>query len=82
MIPFIPMRNNFQDALLRREGRGRWWSKGCMAEGCLSLQAEYRCEDCFGSRLLCATCIVTRHRDEPLHILEVTCAVCYSQVFC
>ncbi|KAJ7836062.1 hypothetical protein B0H14DRAFT_3460941 [Mycena olivaceomarginata] len=30
MILFIPLRNNFQDVLLRREGRGRWWSKGCM----------------------------------------------------
>ncbi|KAJ7833212.1 hypothetical protein B0H14DRAFT_3087705 [Mycena olivaceomarginata] len=26
--------------------------------------------DCFGSRLLCRACVVQRHRDEPLHILE------------
>ncbi|KAJ7870848.1 hypothetical protein B0H13DRAFT_2236440 [Mycena leptocephala] len=62
-------RNSLLDALLRREGRGPWWSKGCMGEGCLDLRAEYRCEDCFGGRLLCRACMVQRHRDEPLHII-------------
>ncbi|KAF8137969.1 hypothetical protein K438DRAFT_1638774, partial [Mycena galopus ATCC 62051] len=65
-----PLRNEFLDGLLRREGRGPWWVKGCMGEGCLELRAEYRCNDCFGSRLLCRGCVVQRHRDEPLHILE------------
>ncbi|KAJ7432065.1 hypothetical protein B0H11DRAFT_2165471 [Mycena galericulata] len=64
------MRNEFQDAFLRCEGRGPWWSKGCMGEGCLQLKAEYRCQDCFGSRLLCGACVVNRHRDEPLHLID------------
>ena len=42
-----------------------------MAEGCLELRAEYPCEDCFGGWLLCQGCAVQRHRDEPLHILQV-----------
>jgi hypothetical protein len=71
IIPFIRERNNLQDALLCREGRGPWWSKGCMGEGCLELRAEYRCEDCFAGRLLCVRCAVERHHDEPLHILHV-----------
>ncbi|KAJ7248279.1 hypothetical protein B0H12DRAFT_985979, partial [Mycena haematopus] len=71
ILPFIPMRNTFLDALLRREGRGTWWSKGCMGDGCLELRATYQCQDCFGGRLLCSRCVVQRHRDEPLHILEV-----------
>ncbi|KAJ7791141.1 hypothetical protein B0H14DRAFT_2395921 [Mycena olivaceomarginata] len=41
-----------------------------MREGCLAITAEYRCQDCFGGRLLCETCVVDRHRDEPLHIIE------------
>ncbi|KAJ7795992.1 hypothetical protein B0H14DRAFT_2252854, partial [Mycena olivaceomarginata] len=70
LILFIGKRNDFQDAFLRREGRGPWWTKGCMGEGCLELSAEYRCEDCFGGRLLCRSCVVQRHRDESLHILH------------
>ncbi|KAJ7185969.1 hypothetical protein C8R46DRAFT_880838 [Mycena filopes] len=70
MLPFIPKRNEFQDGLLRREGRGPWWSKGCMSPTCLEMAADYRCEDCFGGRLLCKSCIVERHRDEPLHLLQ------------
>ncbi|KAJ7180060.1 hypothetical protein C8R43DRAFT_871124 [Mycena crocata] len=70
MKAFIKERNNFQDAFLRREGRGPWWSKGCMGDGCLALRADYRCEDCFGGRLLCKICVVNRHRDEPLHIIQ------------
>ncbi|KAJ7181651.1 hypothetical protein C8R43DRAFT_869903 [Mycena crocata] len=70
MKAFIKQRNTFQDALLRREGRGPWWAKGCMGAGCLELRAEYRCEDCFGGRLLCKLCVVTRHRDEPLHLIQ------------
>ncbi|KAJ7439837.1 hypothetical protein FB451DRAFT_1344179 [Mycena latifolia] len=65
-----PPRNLESDGLLRREGRGPWWAKGCMAPGCLDLAAEYRCEDCFGGRLLCKSCMVDRHRDEPLHIIQ------------
>ncbi|KAJ7135064.1 hypothetical protein C8R43DRAFT_860264, partial [Mycena crocata] len=30
----------------------------------------YCCEDCFASHLLCRHCIVNRHRDEPLHVLQ------------
>ncbi|KAJ7490197.1 hypothetical protein B0H11DRAFT_2229118 [Mycena galericulata] len=70
MIPFIRLRNHMLDALISREGRGPWWSKGCMGEGCLEINCDYRCADCFGGRLLCRTCIVQRHRDEPLHIIE------------
>ncbi|KAJ7917979.1 hypothetical protein B0H13DRAFT_2231340 [Mycena leptocephala] len=64
------LRNSLLDALLRREGRGPWVTKGCMGEGCLELRAEFRCEDCFGGRLLCGRCVVERHREEPLHIVH------------
>ncbi|KAJ7194745.1 hypothetical protein GGX14DRAFT_537360 [Mycena pura] len=70
ILPFIRARNEILDGLVRREGRGPWWSKGCMALDCLSIHAEYRCEDCFGGQLLCAKCMVEWHRDEPLHIIQ------------
>ncbi|KAJ6527224.1 hypothetical protein DFH09DRAFT_1328189 [Mycena vulgaris] len=71
MLAFVPQRNRFQDALLCCEGRGPWWSKGCMGVSCLELRPAFRCEDCFGGRLFCRVCIVERHRDEPLHIVQV-----------
>ncbi|KAJ7030526.1 hypothetical protein C8F04DRAFT_1263825 [Mycena alexandri] len=70
LLPWIHQRNSFQDALLRREGRGPWWPKGCMSPTCLEMEAEYRCEDCFGGRLLCKGCMVEHHRDEPMHLLQ------------
>jgi hypothetical protein len=51
-----------------------------MREGCLAITAEYRCQDCFGGRLLCETCVVDRHRDEPLHIIEVGKTSCVSLI--
>ncbi|KAJ7191702.1 hypothetical protein GGX14DRAFT_537830 [Mycena pura] len=41
-----------------------------MSPTCLNVAAEYRCQDCFAGRLFCAKCIVERHRDEPLHIIQ------------
>ncbi|KAJ7029929.1 hypothetical protein C8F04DRAFT_1211870 [Mycena alexandri] len=41
-----------------------------MSPTCLEMEAEYRCEDCFGGRLLCKGCMVERHRDEPMHLLQ------------
>lgn len=72
MLPFMRERNSYLDAMICREGRGPWWEKGCMAASCLNVRADYRCEDCFGGWLLCSSCIVERHRDKPLHIIEVS----------
>ncbi|KAJ7604326.1 hypothetical protein FB45DRAFT_769378 [Roridomyces roridus] len=70
LLPFRRVRNDILDAFIRREGRGLWWNKGCMNERCLSLEADYRCRDCFGGRLLCHSCVVEKHSDEPLHCIE------------
>ncbi|KAF7377213.1 CxC2 domain-containing protein [Mycena sanguinolenta] len=65
---WIPERDNYMDGLLQLKGRGTWWSKGCVV--CKHPNPTWRCEDCFGNRLLCGTCITEKHRDEPLHFLE------------
>ncbi|KAJ7734861.1 hypothetical protein B0H16DRAFT_1664965 [Mycena metata] len=61
-------RDQYADALIQREGRGPWWSEGCA--GCDTPSPTWRCEDCFGNRMLCRACVMQRHRDEPLHILQ------------
>ncbi|KAJ7132738.1 hypothetical protein C8R43DRAFT_895391, partial [Mycena crocata] len=66
---WIPLRDSYADAMMKQQGRGPWWQKGCAH--CGEADPQWRCEDCFANRLLCASCVVERHRDEPLHFLQV-----------
>ncbi|KAJ7486367.1 hypothetical protein B0H11DRAFT_1721743 [Mycena galericulata] len=54
--------------LLRLKGRGAWWSNGCAR--CGDRTPNWRCQDCFGNRMLCTACMIEKHRDEPLHLFE------------
>ncbi|KAF8192863.1 hypothetical protein K438DRAFT_1590153 [Mycena galopus ATCC 62051] len=65
---WIPCRDDYCDAFLKLKGRGPWWSEGCAI--CKETNPTWRCEDCFGNRLLCQACIVEKHWDEPLHHQE------------
>ncbi|KAJ7191676.1 hypothetical protein B0H12DRAFT_1039760, partial [Mycena haematopus] len=65
---WIPERDNYLDSLIQLKGRGAWWSNGCVA--CKHPNPTWRCEDCYGNRLLCGACVVEKHRDEPLHFLQ------------
>ncbi|KAJ6459377.1 hypothetical protein C8R47DRAFT_1081340 [Mycena vitilis] len=65
---WIPLRDEYGDALMRLKGRGPWWIKGCTI--CNEANPSWRCSDCFGNRLLCTSCAINKHRDEPLHLLE------------
>ncbi|KAJ7874256.1 hypothetical protein B0H13DRAFT_2348668 [Mycena leptocephala] len=65
---FIPLRDAYGDALMKREGRGSW-SSTCTI--CQEPNPTWRCGDCFGGRMLCTSCVMERHRDEPLHCLQV-----------
>jgi hypothetical protein len=67
---WIPCRDDYCDALLKLKGRGPWWSEGCAI--CKEANPTWRCEDCFGNRLLCQVCIVEKHKDEPLHQFQVS----------
>ncbi|KAJ7846077.1 hypothetical protein B0H14DRAFT_2584366 [Mycena olivaceomarginata] len=62
---WIPCRDDYCDTLLKLKGRSPWWSEGCAI--CKEANPTWRCEDCFGNRLLCQVCIVEKHKDEPLH---------------
>ncbi|KAJ6504786.1 hypothetical protein C8R47DRAFT_1174651 [Mycena vitilis] len=61
-------RDTYADALMKRQGRGIWWHEGCT--DCGASDPAWRCQDCFGDRVLCVSCATERHRDEPLHWLE------------
>ncbi|KAJ7694097.1 hypothetical protein B0H17DRAFT_1199353 [Mycena rosella] len=65
---WIPERDNCLAGLLKREGRGLWWAKGCSL--CGEANPSWRCQDCYASCLYCASCIVKHHRDKLLHRLE------------
>ncbi|KAJ7601668.1 hypothetical protein DFH06DRAFT_1025237, partial [Mycena polygramma] len=65
---WIPNRDLYLDGLMRQESRGPWWLRGCTL--CKEANPLWRCEDCFGGRMLCEVCITERHRDEPLHLLQ------------
>ncbi|KAJ6538207.1 hypothetical protein DFH09DRAFT_1249732 [Mycena vulgaris] len=56
--------------MLRREGRGDHRDyPGCAV--CVEGNANHRCVDCLGGgQLLCADCIVSCHRQLPLHRIE------------
>lgn len=70
-------RERFLDELLRLEGRGdhRWQTKCSTCPEVVGM--VYRCRDCFTDALFCQPCVVTAHKDNPLHRVEV-CLHCYA----
>ncbi|KAH7919139.1 hypothetical protein BV22DRAFT_1134058 [Leucogyrophana mollusca] len=69
LLNWIPDRGVYLDELLRHKGRGDSGHGGLCAD-CGSETSRYRCEDCFGEDVLCATCTVKRHATTPLHRLK------------
>lgn len=44
---------------------------GLQCSSCKALQsAMYRCRECFEASALCSTCIVSRHKFQPLHRIQ------------
>ncbi|KAJ7878541.1 hypothetical protein B0H14DRAFT_3083030 [Mycena olivaceomarginata] len=64
-------RERFLDELLRLEGRGdhRWQTKCSTCPEVVGM--VYRCRDCFTDALFCQPCVVTAHKDNPLHRVEM-----------
>ncbi|KAJ7885134.1 hypothetical protein B0H14DRAFT_3082330 [Mycena olivaceomarginata] len=64
-------RERFLDELLRLEGRGdhRWQTKCSTCPEVVGM--VYRCRDCFTDALFCQPCVVTTHKDNPLHRVEM-----------
>ena len=42
----------------------------CQCEECEAEQVVYRCTECMHARVLCATCMVKKHSQQPFHVLE------------
>ncbi|KAK6971654.1 CxC2 domain-containing protein [Favolaschia claudopus] len=65
-------RSRYLDELLRLEGRGdhRHQTK-CAACPTAASEAVFRCKDCFTDALFCKSCIVSEHKDNPFHRVEV-----------
>lgn len=51
------------------EGRGRFQSR---CSGCGKGSPEYRCRDCTYGPLWCQSCLVCRHAQNPLHVVQVS----------
>ncbi|KAF8205885.1 hypothetical protein K438DRAFT_1506082, partial [Mycena galopus ATCC 62051] len=58
----------FLDELLRLEGRGDYrHQRRCAECDVPAAEAAWRCRDCLTDAIFCASCLVTIHRDNPLH---------------
>ncbi|KAJ7089513.1 hypothetical protein C8R43DRAFT_1142184 [Mycena crocata] len=73
-----PLRGDFLDELLRRDGCGG--AHHACAECSASEDATFRCTCCFGVHLYCQQCIVALHRANPLHIVEHWDGTCFEKV--
>ncbi|KAJ7635975.1 hypothetical protein DFH06DRAFT_1139060 [Mycena polygramma] len=47
---WLTHREKYAECMVRREGRGPWWAGGCGV--CEEANPTWRCEDCFGGRML------------------------------
>jgi hypothetical protein len=66
--------------LIRLKGRGDYaFRETCQGHNECASEPVYRCQDCFGAELYCKECTVNRHRENPLHKIEV-CTLVYISV--
>lgn len=70
MLDWLPKRDRFLAELLRHEGRGDIAEEICWR--CRTRLPQYRCRDCYGSRLTCGECTRATHVYSPLHRIQVS----------
>ena len=63
-------------SFFRQEGRNQRFIR----DSCEACKAEafYRCEECYGGRVMCKGCVLTIHEIQPLHALEVPTSIVLS----
>jgi hypothetical protein len=72
MALWLDEREKYLLELIRLEGRGDYASREtCQGHSECTSEPAYRCQDCFGTELYCQVCIINRHRENPLHKIEV-----------
>ena len=77
MSDWLTQRSVMLDELLRMDGLGGLTTPG-KCTGCTEQVGEYRCEECLGGNLFCSACIVSSHRQLPLHRIQVRIPVGYK----
>ncbi|KAK7044331.1 CxC2 domain-containing protein [Favolaschia claudopus] len=72
MAQWLKRRARFLDELIRLEGRGpfRHQTK-CVSCDSPAAEAPFRCKDCFTDALSCRLCIVSTHKENPFHRVEM-----------
>lgn len=76
MEEWLRRRPVFLDESLRHDGLGDAWCGVGLCPDCSTCPAQYRCKDCFEGIMRCSACIVSFHRNLPLHRVQV------RKVFC
>ena len=71
MDQWLEHRKVFLDEFLRLEGLGDAFNDLVMCPGCSNTPAQFRCRDCLGGTMHCSACVVSLHRNLPLHRLQV-----------
>ncbi|KAJ7821058.1 hypothetical protein B0H13DRAFT_1920967 [Mycena leptocephala] len=64
----LNLRDVYLRLLLWHDGCGGASTELCPRCGATP-DPTYRCEDCFGGRLLCEACCLEKHKEDPLHII-------------
>ncbi|KAL0565932.1 hypothetical protein V5O48_016083 [Marasmius crinis-equi] len=70
-------RDEYLDANMVTEGRGRFFLKYRRCAKCPSTEPRYRCRVCTGLHYLCRECILRVHSDEPLHPIQEWIKDCF-----
>jgi hypothetical protein len=68
LASWVLHRDEYLDELMCLEGRGRY-ERSCA--GCNTPFPNFRCKDCTHGALWCQVCLVKRHAQSPLHVIEV-----------
>lgn len=72
---WVDYREHYIDEMMGLEGRGRLQAS---CAGCNIAHPIYRCKDCLHGCLWCSSCILEKHRMQPLHMIEVWKSLCHS----
>lgn len=71
LLEWLAFRQSCLEELLHHDGHGDFLGHKCCSS-CGKGDGVYKCKDCFSGGLLCCQeCLVTAHRDHPLHRIEV-----------
>lgn len=75
LLSFKQYRQEYLDEEIRLEGRRGLAGLPC--PDCGTSLPTYRCDDCMGGEILCARCLLKRHKWLPLHAIKVClCHAC------